>query len=185
MQTLAYHVKNKLCKLHELQYRLMYLYENIKVEVSNWHTLAIDDQQLYSGNIGSFQFTKAFKLRMNLSLFLKLNKPLRSKSMLSSSQLIFLGQIIWQFAFRVESTKDSIIFCISRTWLCYFVGFIFANWKMSENFYKTPWILVARSMHIFMLISLLLASLSFIWTCKIVIKSLGRKKVCSIRKSLK
>lgn len=94
MQTLAYHVKNKLCKLHELQYRLMYLYENIKVEVSNLHTLAIDDQQLYSGNIGSFQFTKAFKLRMNLSLFLKLNKPLRSKSMLSSSQLIFLGQII-------------------------------------------------------------------------------------------
>lgn len=185
MQTLAYHVKNKLCKLHELQYRLMYLYENIKVEVSNWHTLAIDDQQLYSGNIGSFQFTKAFKLRINLSLFLKLNKPLRSKSMLSSSQLIFLGQIIWQFAFRVESTKDSIIFCISRTWLCYFVGFIFANWKMSENFYKTPWILVARSMQIFMLISLLLASFSFIWTCKIVIKSLYRKKVCSIRKSLK
>ena len=113
-----------------------------------------------------------------------LNEPLSSKSMLSLTQLIFLGQIILQFAFRVESTKDSIIFCISRTWLCYFASFLFAYWKMSEDFYKTPWILGARSVQIFMLISILLASLSLTCTCKIVIKSLCRRKGCSVRKSL-
>ena len=112
-----------------------------------------------------------------------LNEPLSSKSMLSLTQLIF-GQIILQFAFRVESTKDSIIFCISRTWLCYFASFLFAYWKMSEDFYKTPWILGARSMQIFMLISILLASLSLTCTFKIVIKSLCRRKGCSVRKSL-
>ena len=44
-------------------------------------------------------------MRINWSPFLKLNEPLSSKSMLSLTQLIFLGQIILQFAFRVESTK--------------------------------------------------------------------------------
>ena len=72
----------------------------------------------------------------------------------------------------------------TRTWLCYFASFLFAYWKMSEDFYKTPWILGARSMQIFMLISILLASLSLTCTFKIVIKSLCRRKGCSVRKSL-